>query len=207
MFILIIIIHYTIDVTSMTYSWNLFSFNERLSTVFNMMIAKKFSKDVSDLSINKIFKRNLFIANIKHTNFTKVLVNKAKIAVKDVNQIDYHPAIIAEAKDDSIIVSNLTSSEKKIEGVNPIWVGKNFKTGKDILLAKNKIFTISKKKALFVKESLNSTDINDYNVNSKSLNILANNIGNEIEFATGKELKNKNYESINMLKKTTIEKI
>jgi len=85
-----------------------------------MMIAKKFSKDVSDLSINKIFKRNFSIADIKHTNFTKVLVNKAKIAVKDVNQIDYHPAIIAEAKDGSIIVSNLTSSEKKIEGVNPV---------------------------------------------------------------------------------------
>ena len=171
------------------------------------MIAKKFSKDVSDLSINKIFKRNFSIADIKHTNFTKVLVNKAKIAVKDVNQIDYHPAIIAEAKDGSIIVSNLTSSEKKIEGVNPVWVGKNIKTGKDIFLVKSKIFTVSKKKALFVKESLNSPDIKDYNVNSKSLNKLANNIGNEIESTTGKELKNKNYESIELLKKTPIEKI
>jgi len=86
-------------------------------------------------------------------------------------------------------------------------VGKNIKTGKDIFLVKSKIFTVSKKKALFVKESLNSPDIKDYNVNSKSLNKLANNIGNEIESTTGKELKNKNYESIELLKKTPIEKI
>ena len=192
----------------MTNRWN-FDSNE-LSTLFNMMIVKKFTKDVQDLGTNKIFKRNFFMIyiNKKRTNFVEVVAEKAKITIKEAKPLEKHPAIVAEAKDGCIIIGNLTSSEKKIEGEKPVWVGKNFKTGKDIRLVNNKLYIIHNEEAKDIKLNLRSSEVTNFNLNNNEpLDKLAYNIGNEIEAVTGKELKNKNYESISLLKKTTIEKI
>jgi len=87
-----------------------------------MMIVKKFTKDVQDLGTNKIFKRNFFMIyiNKKRTNFVEVVAEKAKITIKEAKPLEKHPAIVAEAKDGCIIIGNLTSSEKKIEGEKPV---------------------------------------------------------------------------------------
>ena len=193
-------------------SWNLLSSNEKITTVFNMMIVKKFSKDVQDLSTNKIFKRNLsfFHINNKCDNieFINVLVEKADIEKKDAQQIVKHPGIIAEAKDGSIVVSNLTSSEY-VKGKETVEVGVNFKTGGKSYLAKQEIVVIKPENKSELITIISSPDvINKFKgIKKIELNKLANNVGNEIEAATGKELKNKNYESIDLLKKTPIDKI
>jgi len=80
-----------------------------------MMIVKKFTKDVQDLSTNKIFKRNLWLVKSINNCETKKVLEEVGISKADAKQISTHPIVAAEKKNGDYYITNLTSS-KYVEG-------------------------------------------------------------------------------------------
>jgi hypothetical protein len=163
---------------------------EKVSIVFNMMIIKKFSKDV--LSLNKIFKRNIVIFWNNNKSFEKKLVD-AGINEKDANNIALHPTIIAELKEGGTVVTNLTSSSC-VQGQKTEKVGVNQKTGEDSNIPINKINIVKTEAKELVKGGKDF-----FNKVSPSIENMAKEISKLIESTTGKEVKNK-YELIKSFK-------
>lgn len=137
----------------------------------------KLQKDIKSLSVNKIFKRNLFIVilvdNEKKTEFVTKGCNN-----KEIN----HPLVFGETIDGKIAHTNLTHS--------PVING-------------NKTILVDKDSSSFINSDVNMFNFDDYpqvdNANAynvKVSNQLVNNVVESIEKITGKELKNKKLEYI-----------
>src|SRR5688572_15996239 len=78
------------------------------SIEYNMIIIKRFPKDIKSLSINRIFKRNFLI--IKSNRTEALGRNLAMVGKKDAPEASKHPIFICESTNNKVLIGNVTSS-------------------------------------------------------------------------------------------------
>jgi hypothetical protein len=159
------------------------------------MILKKFQlKNVGKEKLFLKFKRNLHIVH-GNKEFKKTL---RAFDLKNVNAITNHPVVVAESKDGDMYLTNLTSSVN-VKGKDTILVGVNPKTGNSSNLVQDVQIVSGSNNTKILKVSLSKDTVNTFppsDLNEK----LANTIGSYLELKIGKELKNKNLESVSNIK-------
>jgi len=172
------------------------------SLILNMVIVKKFQKDFKTFKVNKILKRNVhfFKSQDEGKNFILEKFKQIGYTEKQSKIISMHPTVYGEYIDKKAFIVPLTSSFSiKGEKVIPI-VEKKGGGVSHIIVSKLKEISI-KEKEMF-SEAINSKpyfkDINNFKSNEEA----AMNISKVIEKITGKEVKNKNFESIKLFKES-----
>lgn len=168
------------------------------SIEYNMIKINKFQKDLKSLSINRTFKRNFYAFFVKNKDQCKEKLDR--VGVKGGKQIVEHPVVVAETKDGDIVIANLTSTSIVAgKPTTPIGVKKDGGTS-FLFFDKNNI--VKKNKAVIINDYIHKDNCSDVKGISKTT---SNNIINNIEEMTGKELKNKWFEKVSF--KEPIDKI
>jgi hypothetical protein len=168
------------------------------SIEYNMIIINRFPRDIKSLSINRTFKRNFYAFFAKNKSQYKEKLDEP--GVKGTKQIVEHPVIVAETKNGDVVIANLTSTSIVTgKPATPIGIKKNGETS-FFIFDKNNI--VKKNKAVIINNYINKDNCSDVKFISENA---SNNIINNIEEMTGKELKNKWLEKVSF--KEPIDKI
>jgi len=163
-----------------------------------MMIFNKFKSANGKYGLFlKIIKRDLYILNSNSGKDVKFFLKKSLI--KNAEALTTHPLVAGETKEGDMLLTNLTSSSI-VKGMETMPVGINPKTGGDSYLVPV-VQTISNKHDVKnFKILIKYKGKDKYIVKDEVTNKIANKIGNVMESITGKELKNKNLESVKDIK-------